>query len=119
MQWNVGARPSVLSRRKVVGVGFAGHFKHNRFNAFRHRVVGSEPFGISPRLQNRFSVLVARISFRRHIMKGIENQCGGLQFCSRGCGQFIVVQQFDQGFDIVAAVHIAQQFYRCRTINDG
>src|SRR5690606_17971593 len=52
---------------------------------------------------------VALLGALGNVVEGVEHQQGVLELSGRDVGQFGVVQQLDQGGDVVAALHGAQQ----------
>ena len=52
---------------------------------------------------------VAGLGFFGHVVEGIEHQQGVLELFGRDGAQFGVIQQLDEGGDVVAALHGAQQ----------
>ena len=74
VQGDIRARPCIRRRRKVIGVGFTGHFKDGYGNFFSKLRAVQEPFGISPGLHHLLRVNVACFGFFFHIVEVIEHQ---------------------------------------------
>ncbi len=110
VQRDVRARPGVRGRGEVVGVGFAWHLEHGQGVFVGDGRARGEPLASSPGLQHGLGVGVASLGFFGHIVEGIEHQQGVLELFGRDGAQFGVIQQRDQRFDVVAALHGAQQF---------
>ncbi|MNJ47142.1 hypothetical protein D3C77_422900 [compost metagenome] len=55
---------------------------------------------------------VTGFGFFGDVVEGVEHQQGVLELFGGNGGQLGVVQQLDQGGDVVAALHGAQQLYR-------
>ena len=100
----------VRSRREVVGVGFARNLEHGQGDLFGDSRALGEPLAISPGLQHGFGVGVASLGLAGYVVEGIKHQQGVLELFGGDSGQFGVVEQFDHGGDVVAALHGAQQF---------
>jgi len=111
MQRNVRARPGVLRRRQIVGIGLARHLEHNALDRLGQCWFVGEPLRVGPGLQQGLGVGVTRLEFLHHVMQGIENQRGVRQrlHCIRRQGR--IVQQIDQGMHVVAAEHGAQHLH--------
>ncbi|MNS78679.1 hypothetical protein D3C72_1123040 [compost metagenome] len=110
MQRDVRARPGVRGRGQVVGVGFARHLEHGQGVLLGDGRTRGEPLAGSPGFQHGLGVNVAGLGFFGHVVEGIEHQQGVLELFGRDGAQFGVIQQCDQRFDVVAALHGAQQF---------
>ena len=105
---NVRAAPGVGRGRQVVGIGLAGHFEHGHGNAARHLGAHGEPLGVGPALHHLFGHGIASLRFDGHIMEKVEHEQGLFQgLCRQRC-HLGVVEQIDQGFDVVATHHGAQ-----------
>src|SRR5690554_3564763 len=109
VQRDVRAGPGIRSRRQVVGVGFAGYLEHHHLGAFGNLVLLGEPLGVGPGLNDGLGYGVAGVHFFFHVVERVEHQQGVLEFFTGQFGQFAVVQEFNQGSDVVAALHHAQQ----------
>ena len=110
VQRDVRAGPGVRGRGQVVGVGFAGDLEHAQADLVgQHRAV-FEPLAVSPGLQHAFGVNVTVLGAFSDVVEGVEHQQGVLEFFGGDWRQFGVVQQVDQGHDVVAALHGAEQF---------
>ena len=113
MQRDVGPGPGVGGRREVVGVGLAGHLEDRDGDLLREFGPGREPLGRRPGLHDPAGVLIARVRLFPHIVEGVKHQQGMRQRPDRGLRQRgLVVQAVDQGLDVIAAEHRAQQFDR-------
>ncbi len=110
VQRDVRARPGIRSRRQVVGVGFASDLEDGQGDLFGNRRAVGEPLAFCPGLHDGLGVLVAGLGLLGDVMEGVEHQQGVLQLLGGDCAQFRAVQQLDQGGDVVAALHGAQQF---------
>ena len=112
VQRNIRARPGVGRRREVVRIGLTGDFEHRDLNRLGHGFALGEPLAVRPALQQGLRRGVAVFGQLRNVVKGLEHQQSVLEFGRGPRGQCVVAQQSDQGFDVVAAVHIAQQCHR-------
>ena len=74
MQRNVGARPGILCRRKVIGVGLAGYLEDGDRDFIGQLGIGGEPFGIGPGLHDSFGIGIASVCLLLDIVEGIEHQ---------------------------------------------
>ncbi|MCY1504343.1 hypothetical protein D9M68_385090 [compost metagenome] len=109
VQRDVGAGPGVRSRGQVVGVGFARDLEHGQGDLLGQGRLGFEPLAVSPGLQHGLGRGIALLGALGDVVEGVEHQQGVLQLLGGGVGQLGAVQQFDQGGDVVAALHGAQQ----------
>ena len=109
VQRNVGAAPSVGGRRQIVSVGFASHLEHGDRDFWVYFVAAGEPLGIRPALHHVFGFGVTGFGFVGHIVEEVKHQQGFLQRVCGHTGHFSVVEQFDEGVNVVAAHHGAQQ----------
>ncbi len=119
VQRDVRARPGVGGRGEVVGVGFAGDLEYGESQLFRDFRLGLEPLAIGPGLQHGLGRGIALLGALGDVVEGVEHQQGVLQLFGGGVGQFGVVQQFDQGGDVVAALHGAQQLGGTLLVDKG
>ena len=75
----------------------------------RHFGAAGEPLGIGPGLHHRFGQRIAFVGLLFDVVKLVEHQQGFLQtFGSNRCAGF-VVEQINEGGEVVAAQHGAQQ----------
>src|SRR5690554_5728358 len=111
VQWDVRSGPGIRCRGQVVGVGFTSHLEHHHLGAFGNLFLAGEPFGVGPGLNNSFGDGVAGVHLFLHVVEGVKHQQGFLQLFASQLGQFAVVQQFNQGLDVVTALHHAQQLH--------
>ncbi len=109
---NIGPRPGILGRRKVVGVDFTGHLEHGDRDFFGQLRPAGKPVGRRPGVQYAQRRRITRVGLGLYIMEGFEDQQGVGQATSRQRGERRVIQQFDQRRDVVATEHGAQQFDR-------
>ncbi len=110
VQRDVRARPGIWGRGQVVGVGFARHLEHGQGVFLGDGRARGEPLAGGPGFQHGLGMSIAGLGFFSHVMEGIEHQQGVLELFGRDGAQFGVIQQRDQRFDVVAALHGAQQF---------
>ena len=111
VQRDIRTRPGVWRRGEVVGVGFAGDLEYAQADLVgQHRAL-LEPLAVSPGLQHGLGVSVAVLGFFGDVVEGVEHQQGVLEFFGGDWRQLGVVQQFNEGDDVVAALHGAEQFY--------
>ena len=111
MQRNVGAAPGIRRRGQVIGIDLAGALEHCQLNRLGHFRAGGEPLRVSPTLQHRLGVSIALFGLFLHVMKLVKHQQGELQSFGSllgHCGVGIA-EQINQGADVVAAQHGAQQ----------
>ena len=109
MQGNIGAAPGIRCRRQVIGVGFASDFEHRELQALGHFRARSKPLGIGPALNHRFRKRIAFLRFFLHIMKLIKHEQSFLEALCCYRSHFRIVQQINQGSQVVPAQHSAQQ----------
>ncbi|MNJ56051.1 hypothetical protein D3C77_515800 [compost metagenome] len=117
VQRDVRARPGVRGRGQVVGVGFARDLEDGQAVFFSDGRLAGEPLAGSPGVQYGLGVGVARLGFFGDVVEGIEHQQGVLELFGGNGGQLSVIQQLDQGGDVVAALHGAQQLDRTRFVD--
>ena len=117
MQWNIGARPGVRRGGEVVGVGLARHLEDGKGYLLGQCRLGEEPLGLGPGLHDVLGHRVAGLGALFHVVEGIEHQQGVLELFAGLLGELGIVQQLDQGGDVVAALHGAQQFDRVNFID--
>lgn len=86
---------------------------------FRDFRLGLEPLAIGPGLQHGLGRGIALLGALGDVVEGVEHQQGVLQLFGGGVGQFGVVQQLDQGGDVVAALHGAQQLGGTLLVDKG
>ena len=108
MQRNVGARPGVRRGGEVVGVGLARHLEDGESDLLGQCWLGEEPLGLGPGLHDVLGHRVAGLGALFHVVEGIEHQQGVLELFAGLLGELGIVQQLDQGGDVVAALHGAQ-----------
>lgn len=97
-------------RGEIVGVGLAGHFEDHELDALRHFGARSEPLSFGPALQHGFGMRIAFVSLFFHVMELVKHEQGFLEALRGGCAANSVVQQFNEGREVVAAEHRAEQF---------
>ncbi|CRM17001.1 hypothetical protein [Pseudomonas sp. 25 R 14] len=119
VQRDVRTGPGIGSRGQVVGVGFAGDLEHAQADLVGQGRAVLEPLAVGPGLDHFLGVLVAILGFFRDVVESIEHQQGVLELGSCNGGQFGVVQQLDQGHDVVAALHGAEQFNSAFFVDQG
>ena len=109
VQRNIGAGGGVGGGRKVVGVGFAGHFQHRDGDRFGQLGLADEPSGVGPSVDRLFGVGVALRQFQ-HIVERIKGQRNFAEGGGGGLGNARVLrfQQTDQGLHVVATDHLPQ-----------
>ena len=119
VQWDVRAGPCILSRRKVIGIGFAWHLVDTDRQDFRQLGLVDEPLGISPGLQQRLGVAIARLGTLFHIVERVEHEqgVGKLFRCQRG--KCRVIQKLYQRHDVVTTQHGAKQSHCQGLVDDG
>ena len=110
VQRDVRARPGVRCRRQVVGVGFAGYLEHAQADFVSQGRAVLEPLAVSPGLHHGFGVGIAVFGFFSDVVEGVKHQQGVLELLGGNRCQLCVVQQVNQGYDVVAALHGAKQF---------
>ena len=111
VQRDVGAAPGVGRGRQVVGVDFTGHFEDADGDALRHFGAAGKPLTFGPALQHGLGVFVALFGLFLHVVELVEHQQCVLQARSGDFGHTRagVVQQVNQGADVVATQHGAKQ----------
>ena len=117
VQRDIRAAPRIRCWRQIIGIGFAGYFKHGCSNLLRYFGARSKPLSIRPALHYSFGLRIARFRFFSHIAESIKHQQSVFQL-SGGCFcQLGVIQQLHQRGDVVTAQHGAQQFHGVLFIN--
>ena len=64
-------------------------------------------------------MFVALVGAFLDIVKGVENQQDVAQFVRGGRGHFGIVEQFDEGRDVISPKHRAEQFHRLAAVDEG
>ncbi len=111
MQGYIRTGPGIGCRGQIIGIGFASHLEDYGLDTFGDSILPGKPLGIGPGLKHGFCLSVAGIGFFGDIMECIENQNSTFQLFRRTVGEVSIIQQLNQRFDVVAAVHIAEQCY--------
>ncbi|KPY53304.1 Multidrug resistance protein AcrA/AcrE family [Pseudomonas syringae pv. solidagae] len=119
VQRDVRTRPGIRGRGQVVGVGFAGDLEDAQADLVGQRRALLEPLAVSPGLQHSLGVGIAVLGFFGHVVEGVEHQQGVLELfgCDRREGG--VVEQLNQGDDVVATLHGAEQFGGAFFVDQG
>jgi hypothetical protein len=110
VQRNVGAAPGIGRGRQVVGIGFSGDLEHGHGDFLRQFGTTGKPFRLGPGGHDLFSVGVAFVGFFLDAVLVVEHQQGLRQRFGGGGRAFGVIQQINQGLNIVTADHGAEQF---------
>ena len=108
MKRYVWSRPSVGSRGQVVGIRLAGYLKYHHLKGLRHVLSRGEPLSLRPALHHRLSIFGTISRQFRYVVEGIKYQERVLQFPGCVLAEISVLQQLDQRFDVVAAMHVSQ-----------
>ncbi len=117
VQGDIGTRPCIRRWRKVVGVGFTGDLEYPQGDFFRQARATAEPLAVGPRVQHGQGLPVTRAGLGSHIVKGVKHQERVLELLGGHRRQFGVIQQLDQGGDVVAALHGTQQLDGASFVN--
>ncbi len=110
VQRNVGAAPGIGGGRKIIGIGFAGDLEHGDGDFFWQFGPTGKPFRLRPGGHDLFSVGVAFVGFFLDTVLVVEHQQGLRQRLGGGGRALGVIQQINQGLNVVTADHGAQQF---------
>ncbi len=109
VQRNIGPAPGIGCRREIVGIGFAAHLEHGAADRLGHGGAAGEPFAFCPGFQHLTGMHIAGLVFFDYIVESIEHQQGALQLCCRERAELGIVERGDQGCDVVATEHVAEQ----------
>mmetsp|Transcript_42161 Transcript_42161/g.78400 ORF Transcript_42161/g.78400 Transcript_42161/m.78400 type:complete len:245 (-) Transcript_42161:384-1118(-) len=106
VQRNVGTRPSIRSRRQVICIRFAGHFKHTQRHLLRNGRAAGEPVGVGPRLNNLLGEWIALLHLVLNVVVGIEEQDHAAQGSHCAFSQLLLeIERLDQRGDVVSSLH--------------
>ena len=111
VQRNIRAGPGIGGGGEVVGVGFAGDFENGDLDRLRHFRAAGEPLAVGPGLHARLAFALPALAFSATSWKASNISRVCLSSFAASCAQLGVVEQGHQCLDVVAAVHLAQQFH--------
>mmetsp|Transcript_4747 Transcript_4747/g.11949 ORF Transcript_4747/g.11949 Transcript_4747/m.11949 type:complete len:396 (-) Transcript_4747:175-1362(-) len=111
MERDVGSRPRVLRRRQVVRVRFAGHLEDAQRHLLRDPGLCGEPLCLGPTLHHLLGEPVAGLGLLLHVELRVEHKDRVLERFGGLAAEGLVVEGLDQGCDVVAADHRAQQLH--------
>ena len=110
VQRNIGARPGIGGRGKVVGVGFAGDLENGQLLRSRHFRTRGKPLAVGPRLHDRLGIGVAGLGQFGNIVEEVEDQQRLLETFGGDGADAGIGQQVDQRLDVETAQHGTEQF---------
>ena len=108
----------IRRRRKIVGIGFAGHLEHRELLRCWHFRARSKPLRIGPALQYSLGVGVPLVGQILDIMEVVKDEECFLERFGSNRSDLGIAEHVAQRFDVVAAKHRSQQFGRLGTRNE-
>mmetsp|Transcript_25619 Transcript_25619/g.71583 ORF Transcript_25619/g.71583 Transcript_25619/m.71583 type:complete len:327 (+) Transcript_25619:1770-2750(+) len=111
VQRNVRARPGILRRAQIVGVGFAGDLEDGGGHLLGHLWLFEVPLRVGPAGEDLHGGRVALVGERLDVVECVEDEEGVRELVGRQGGDVLVgvLEQIDQGGHVVPALHGAQQ----------